>query len=139
MLSVRKLLIVPKKKGKEDAKAKRLIEVNVAKERLVIAEVPKSTCVCLAYDLFCKLLVEDPEVQWDCIVTNMHTKNLWMAINGEKHNCLCLKSKLSLNDSIEFHKLTVFTMDAAERLKYYLTCSIKKPMRWTIRQHISHD
>ncbi len=40
-------------------------------------------------------------------------------------------------DCIEFHKLTVFTVDAAERLRYYLMCSVKKPVRWTIRMHIS--
>jgi hypothetical protein len=37
-----------------------------------------------------------------------------------------------LTDCIEFHKLTVFSVNAAERLKYYLMCSVKKPMRWTI-------
>jgi hypothetical protein len=37
-----------------------------------------------------------------------------------------------LTDCIEFHKLTVFTVDPAERLKYYLMCSVKKPVRWTI-------
>jgi hypothetical protein len=42
-----------------------------------------------------------------------------------------------LTDCIEFHKLTVFTVDAAERLRYYLMCSVKKPVRWTIRMHIS--
>jgi hypothetical protein len=40
-------------------------------------------------------------------------------------------------DCIKFHKLTVFTVDAAERVRYYLMCSIKKPVRWTIRMHIS--
>jgi hypothetical protein len=43
-----------------------------------------------------------------------------------------------LTGCIEFHKLMVFTADAAKRLKYYLMCSIKKPMRWTIRMHISY-
>jgi hypothetical protein len=32
----------------------------------------------------------------------------------------------------------VFAVDAAERLKYYLMCSFKKPVRWTIQMHISH-
>jgi len=47
-LSLRKLLNAPKKE-KEDAKAKRLIEVKAAKERLVIAEVLESTCACTGY------------------------------------------------------------------------------------------
>ncbi len=30
----------------------------------------------------------------------------------------------------------VFTINTVERLKYYLMCSVKKPMRWSIRKHI---
>ncbi len=56
---------------------------------------------------------------------------------GAKHNGLRGKLHQSLTDCIEFHKLTVFTIDAVERLKYYLMCSIKKPVRLTIRMHIS--
>jgi hypothetical protein len=62
----------------------------------------------------------------------MHTKTPWEDIKGVKHNSLCRKSQQSLTDCIEFHKLTVFTVNAAERLKYYLMCSVKKPIRWTI-------
>jgi hypothetical protein len=62
----------------------------------------------------------------------MHTKNPWEDIKGAKHNGLRGKSHQSLTDCIEFHKLTVFTINAAERLKYYLMCSIKKPIRWSI-------
>jgi hypothetical protein len=43
----------------------------------------------------------------------------------------------SLTDCIKFYKLTVFTVDAAERLRYYLMCRVKKPVRWTIHMHIS--
>jgi hypothetical protein len=67
----------------------------------------------------------------------MHTKNPWGDIKGAKHNGLHGKLHQSLTDCIKFHKLTVFTVNAAERLKYYLMCSVKKPMRWAIRMHIS--
>jgi hypothetical protein len=67
----------------------------------------------------------------------MHTKNPWEDIKGVKHNSLCGKLQQSLTDCIEFHKLTVFTVNAVERLRYYLMCSIKKPVRWTIHMHIS--
>ncbi len=58
----------------------------------------------------------------------MHTKNPWEDIKGVKHNSLCGKSQQSLMDCIEFHKLTVFTVDTVERLRYYLMCSVKKPV-----------
>jgi hypothetical protein len=122
---------------KDPAKAKRLTRVEAAKVRLIKAKVVESTLACLAYDLFCKLLTDEPEIQWDWIVTDMHTKNPWEDIKGVKHNSLHGKLQQSLTNCIKFHKLTVFTIDAAERLRYYLMCSIKKPVRWTIRMHIS--
>jgi hypothetical protein len=103
---------------KDPAKAKRLTKVEAAKVRLINAKVVESTLACLAYDLFCKLLRDEPKIQWDRIVTEMHTKNPWEDIKGAKHNGLHGKSHQSLTDCIEFHKLTVFTVDAAERLKY---------------------
>ncbi len=122
---------------KDPAKAKRLMKVEAAKVRLINAKVAESTLACLAYDLFCKLLRDEPKIQWDCIVTEMHTKTPWEDIKGVKHNSLRRKSHQSLTNCIKFHKLMVFSVDAAERRKYYLMCSIKKPIRWTIRMHIS--
>ena len=115
---------------KTQQKPKRLTRVDAAKVRLIKAKVAESMLACLAYDLFCKLLRDEPKIQWDQIVTDMHTKNPWENIKGVKHNSLHRKSQQSLTDCIEFHKLAVFTVDAAERLRYYLMCSVKKPVRW---------
>ncbi len=122
---------------KDPAKSKRLTRVEAAKVRLVEAKVAESTLACLAYDLFCKLLRDKPKIQWDRIVTDMHTNNNWEDIKGVTHNSLCEKLQQSLTDCVKFHKLTVFTVDAVERLRYYLMCSVKKPVRWTICMHIS--
>jgi hypothetical protein len=122
---------------KHPAKAKRLTRVKAVKVRLIEAKVAGSTLEYLAYDLFCKLLRDEPKIQWDRIVTDMHTKNPWEDIKGVKHNSLHGKSQQSLTDCIKFHKLTVFTIDAAERLRHYLLCSVKKPVRWSICMHIS--
>jgi hypothetical protein len=122
---------------KDPAKAKRLTKVKAAKVRLINAKVVESMLACLAYDLFRKLLKDEPKIQWDCIVTEMHTKTPWENIKGVKHNSLRGKLHQSLMDCIQFHKLTVFTVNAAERLRYYLMCSVKKPIRWTIQMHIS--
>jgi hypothetical protein len=123
---------------KDPAKAKRLTKVEAAKVRLINAKVAESTLACLAYDLFRKLLREEPKIQWDRIVTEMHTKTPWEGIKGAKHNGPHRKLQQSLMDCIKFHKLTVFTIDAVERLQYYLMCSVKKPIKWTIQMHISH-
>jgi hypothetical protein len=61
---------------KDPAKAERLTKVEAAKVRLINAKVTESTIACLTYDLFCKFLRDKPKIQWDRIVTDMHTKIL---------------------------------------------------------------
>ena len=56
---------------------------------------------------------------------------------GYKRMNLCPKSYASLLDCIEFHKRTFFSMDAAEKLRYYLMCCVKKPMKVTIKVHVT--
>ncbi len=46
------------------------------------AEVSKEAKVATIYDLFHKTLKEDPELQWDRIVKDMHTKDPWEDLNG---------------------------------------------------------
>ncbi len=77
---------------KDPAKVERLTRVEAAKVRLIKAKVAESTLACLAYDLFCKLLRDEPKIQWDWIVTDMHTKNHWEDTKGVKHNSLRGKS-----------------------------------------------
>ena len=69
-------------------------------------------------------------------MADIHTRNPWLNLRGVKHRGLREKSSQSLVDCIEQHKLTFFACDAAERLKYYMMCSIKKPVRSTVRQHV---
>jgi hypothetical protein len=47
---------------KDPAKAKRLTKVEAAKVRLINAKVAESTLACLAYDLFHKLLRDEPKI-----------------------------------------------------------------------------
>ena len=90
-----------------------------------------------AYDLYRKLLDNDTEAHWDQILSSnmMHTKDPWTDLIGVKHKgkLPMTQESLKVKVCIEFHKLTVFIVDAAERLKYYLMCHVKKPVRYTIR------
>ncbi len=67
----------------------------------------------------------------------MHTKNPREEMTGVKWNSLRMKLQLSLIECIEFHMLTFFSVDAAERLKFYLMCSVKKSMKSSIRMHVT--
>jgi hypothetical protein len=48
---------------KDPAKTKRLTKVEAAKVRHINAKVAESMLACLAYDLFCKLLRDEPKIQ----------------------------------------------------------------------------
>jgi hypothetical protein len=76
-------------------------------------------------------------MQWDRIVNKMHTKNLWVGVNGKSNKGICMKSWISFMDCIKLHKLTVFPADAAEKQRYYMQQTIKKPQRVTVRQYVS--
>jgi hypothetical protein len=62
--------------------ADRLKLLEPAKQELVTAEASESTKVGIIYELFCKGLKEDPKLQWDCIVDDMHSKDPWEDLKG---------------------------------------------------------
>ncbi len=89
------------------------------------------------YDLFRKLLGDDPCDQWDRIVKEVHESDPWTSLNGQKRAGLWMKTSESLEDCITFHKRTVFSLDAAERQKSYMMGSLKKPHKVPIKGHVS--
>ncbi len=97
-----------------------------------------ATAIGVHYDLFRQLLVDKPQVQWDRIIKDVQNKDLWRGLNSDKHPRLCMKTAKSLEDCIMFHKITVFSVDAAERQKAYMMGSLKKPHQLTIINQISH-
>ena len=48
----------------------------------------------------------------------MHAKDPWEDLRGAKHDGLRRKSMASLSECIDFHKLTVYSIDAAERQRF---------------------
>ena len=50
-------------------------QLKVAIDELMEAEIHEDTKLATVYELFRKTLKEDPELQWDRIVTDMHTKD----------------------------------------------------------------
>ena len=129
--AVRKYLKVPNGE-KTSEKAERLLLLEPAKKELVTAEVAETAKVATVYELFRKGLKEDPELQWDRFVEDMHTKDPWVDLKGVKHEGLRRKSSLSLCECIDFHKLTIYSIDAAERQRFYILCNLKKPTKSSI-------
>ena len=118
--------------------ADRLKLLEPTKQELVTAEVKESAKVGIVYEHFCKGLKEDPELQWqwDRIVDDMH-KDPWEDLKGVRHKGIRRKSSLSLWECIDFHKLTVYSIDAAERQRFYMLCNLKKPTKSSIRAHMT--
>jgi hypothetical protein len=135
---VRKLRTAPQ--GEKPAeKTVRLgqLKVPIPIDELVEAEIHKDAKLATVYELFRKTLKEDPELQWDRIVTDMHTKDPWEDLKGARHVGIRLKSSKSLCECIDFHKRTIYSIDAAEQQRLYILCHLKKPAKSSIRAHVT--
>jgi hypothetical protein len=121
--SVRKYLKVPNGE-KTSEKAERLNLLEPAKQELVTAEVAETAKVAIVYKLFRKGLTEDPELQWDRIVDDMHSIDPWEDLKGARHEGIRRKSCLSLWECIDFHKLTVPYILSMQRKCKGFTCYV---------------
>jgi len=133
---VKKLLKTPKRETPEE-KVTRENKLSIAKLELVEAAAAHATAIQAYYDLFRKLLADDPLSQWDRIVKEVHDLDPWTSLTGQKKAGLRMKTAESFEDCITFHKRTVFSLDAAERQKNYMMGSLKKPHKMTIKGHVS--
>ncbi len=118
--------------AKKEARKKKLSNLNKslkAKKSFVVNQAQ------MAYELFCCFVVGKARMLWDRIVKEMHT-NPWIGVNGKSNKGICVKSWISFMDCIELHKLTVFPAGAAEKQRYYMQQTIKKPQRVTICQFV---
>ncbi len=57
-------------------------------------------------------------------------------MNDKSNKGICVKSWISFIDCIELHNLTVFPADAAEKQRYYMQQTIKKPQRVVVHQFV---
>ena len=133
---VKKFLKVPKKVTPE-RNVTRKLEVTTTKVKSTKANAVHAVAIGACYDLFRQLLADDPQVQWDRIVREVNNNGPWTALDGSKHKGLCMKTSELLEDCIMFHKLTVFSVDAAEQRKSYMMGSLKKPHSMSINKHVS--
>jgi hypothetical protein len=133
---VRKLTRIPNEET-EPQTSKRLSLWEAVEAELKKAQAHESAKVGLVYDLFCKTLKEDPELQWDRIIDDMHAKDPWEDLRGAKHDGLRRKLIASLWECIDFHKLTVYSVNAAERQRFNMLCNLKKPAKSSIQAHVT--
>jgi hypothetical protein len=110
---MRKFLNVLKRETQE-LKVARELELTATKVKLMEANAVHAIAIRACYDLFRQLLADDPQVQHDRIVREVHNNDTWTALDRTKNRGLQMKTSKSLEDCITFHKLTVFSCDAVE-------------------------
>ena len=96
----RRFLKVPKRETLEQ-KVTQELEVTTSKvkatdEVTAVHAIASGAC----YDLFHQLLADDPQVQWDHIVWEVHENNPWTALDGTKYKGLQMKTSELLKDCI---------------------------------------
>ncbi len=118
-------------KDKQKRKLTAIKEELKTNHKFAGAETPK------AYELFHCFVISVAQTQWDKIVQEMHTKDPWVAVNGQLHKGLCTQSWVSFQDCVELHKLTFFPADATEKQHFCMQQTIKKPQHVTMHQYMS--
>jgi hypothetical protein len=134
--NVKKFSKAPKRESVDD-KVIRENDLAITKLELVEATAVHANAIQAQYDLFRKLLADDPLNQWDRIVKEVHDSDPWTLLTGRKVAGLRMKTAESLEDCITFHKRTVFSLDAAERQRSYMMGSLRKPHKMPIKGHVS--
>ncbi len=130
LLLVRKEMVpyleVPADKTEE---AKKLCLASMEQFKGIL-KVKKGTAVAvthIAYEMFRLFVIGDQHTHWDKIVQEMHTKDPLVGVNGVTHKGIRLHSWSAFLDCIKLHKLTIFPIDAAEKQRYYMMQTVKKP------------
>jgi hypothetical protein len=126
----------PQDKSKE-AKKLRDDSLNEFKEILKAKKVTAIAKTQKAYEMFHLFVVGNQQTHWDRIVQEMHSKDPWIGVDGSSHKGICIRSWPAFLDCIELHKLTIFPVDAAEKQRYYMVQTIKKPQQVTVHQYMA--
>ena len=84
-------------------------------------------------DFYANLLSEDAWFQWDKIVTSQVDTAPWIDVRGKEQPEKRTRSYTSFMDCVTLHLQTVFSDDAAEQERYYISNVLKKPQRVPVR------
>jgi hypothetical protein len=129
-------LQVPSDESKE---AKKLCKASVEQFKGIL-KAKKGTAIAVtsqAYEMFRLFIIGDQQTQWDKSVQEMHTKDPWVGVDVVSHKGICFCSWFAFLDCIELHKLTIFPINTAEKQRYYMMQTVKKPQRVTVRQYMA--
>jgi hypothetical protein len=113
------------------------VEIEQMLQMLQEAQKAHDKAITKTYKQLRNLLSGDAQSQWDRICCEMHKCDLWAAVNGQVTKGRHPRRWMSFLDCLKLHKLTLFSVDAAKRQRFYIQQAVCKPQRATVRQHIS--
>ncbi len=113
------------------------VEIKQTQQMLQEAQKAHNKAITKSYKQLRNLLSSNARSQWDCVCREMHERDSWAAVNGQKTKGRRPRMWTSFLDCLELHKLMVFSADAAKRQRFYIQQAVRKPQRATVRQHIS--
>ena len=88
------------------------------------------------FQLYANLLSVDARYAWNKIVQEQTEADPYQDLQGLTRKGPRGMSRMSFEDCVMFHLLTVFPNNAAEQERYYITNVLKKPQRVSIRQFV---
>ena len=112
-------------------------EIETIKKDFQKAKKEAQAQIVKAYELVCVYFVGKAWTQWDKVLTEMHMKDPWVAVNRVSHKGPRMKTWASFFDCTELHKLTIFSCDVAELQRYYMQQGVKKPQRVPVRSFMA--
>jgi hypothetical protein len=98
------------------------------------AKLAVTTAGAKLFELYGNLLSDEARQPWEKIIKAQVTRAPWEDVKGVTHMETPTKTWSSFNECVTLHLLRVFRHDAGEALKYYITNTLKKPNRVSIRQ-----
>ncbi len=116
----------------------RKVEIEQTQQMLQEAQKAHNKAIAKSYEQLRNLLSGNAQSQWDCVCRKMHKRDLWAAVNGQVTKFWHPQMWKSFLVCLELHKLTVFSVDAAKRQRFYIQQAVSKPQRATVQQHILH-
>eukprot|EP00804_Cyclotella_cryptica_P004891 CCRYP_004940-RA/>CCRYP_004940-RA protein AED:0.36 eAED:0.84 QI:0/0/0/1/1/1/2/0/428 len=121
-----------------EAVSSALVEAKAAYDKalkaLEDAKLAIATAGVKPFELYGNLLSDEARQPWEKVIKAQVTKAPWEDIKGVLHTETPTKTWDLFHECVTFHLLQVFRHDAGKALKYYITNTLKKPNRVSIRQ-----
>jgi hypothetical protein len=113
------------------------VEIEQTQQMLKESQKVHDEAIAKTYKLLRNLLSGDLQSRLDCVCRKMHERDSWAGVNSQVTTGRRPRTRISFQDCLELHELIVFSADASKRQQFYIQQAVLKPLRATVRQHIS--